>query len=386
VGLTAVALGLPSLLALPFASVSRSRIATGDLTSAVAVVGALGLAGLVLPWLGAFVASIVSADSRRAAFARGLFGVLAILGVLGVSGLGARAVLPTYGEFARYSIGGGAWAACFAGLVLIASSRRDLGVRSLGAWVVTLGVPVGIAVLAVTGVLSDLGIMVEYRNAGSRFAREVRNHLLYAGISIGTATVIGLGLGILAYRNRAFARPVFAMSNLFQTIPGLAIIGLLVAPFAAIANAIPELRTIGFGGLGWAPVIFALTLYALLAVVRNTYAGLASVSESVVESGLGMGMSPRQVLLRVQLPLALPILFGGVRTSAQQTIGNATLAAFAAAGGMGLFIFMGLSQQADDLVLLGALTVVAFALTVDVAMRGLQRALSPRQTSGSTRP
>ncbi len=164
---------------------------------------------------------------------------------------------------------------------------------------------------------------------------------------------------------------------MFQTIPGLAMVGILVVPLGALAARYPVLRQFGIGGLGWAPVVVALTLYALLAIVRNTYAGLGSVPEPTVEAGRGMGMSTGQVMRKVQLPLAAPILFSGVRTASQQTIGNATLGAFVAAGTLGAPIFLGFAQQANDLVVLGSVALVALALLVDGALRGVQRALTP---------
>jgi osmoprotectant transport system permease protein len=138
------------------------------------------------------------------------------------------------------------------------------------------------------------------------------------------------------------------------------------------------LREFGVGGLGWAPVVIALTLYALLAIARNTIVGLSSVPAETVEAACGMGMTRRQVLTRVQLPIARPIIFGGVRVASQQTVGNATLGAFVAAGGLGPLIFLGIAQQANDLVLLGSIALVALALLVDGTMRGVQRLVTPR--------
>jgi osmoprotectant transport system permease protein len=137
------------------------------------------------------------------------------------------------------------------------------------------------------------------------------------------------------------------------------------------------LKQFGISGLGWAPVVVALTLYALLAIVRNTYAGLGAVSPVTVEAGAGMGMSERQVMRKVQIPLAAPILFSGIRTASQQTIGNATLGAFVAAGTLGAPIFLGFAQQADDLVVLGSVALVALAMLVDGALRGVQQAITP---------
>ncbi|MHB9004657.1 MAG: ABC transporter permease, partial [Coriobacteriia bacterium] len=143
--------------------------------------------------------------------------------------------------------------------------------------------------------------------------------------------------------------------------------------------------SLGVGGLGWAPVVVALSLYALLAIVRNTYAGLASVPAATLEAGAGMGMTQRQLLRRVLFPLARPIVFSGVRTASQQTVGNATLGAFVAAGGLGPLIFLGLAQQATDLVLLGSIALVVLALALDGLMRTAQALMTPRRTGGVAR-
>ena len=169
-------------------------------------------------------------------------------------------------------------------------------------------------------------------------------------------------LGITAYRKPRLERPVFTVVSVFQTIPGLAMVGLLVAPLAAASFALPVLRRFGIGGIGWAPVVIALTLYALLAIVRNTHAGLRGVPRAVVDAGRGMGMTDDQLLRKVELPLGMPVVFSGVRTSAVQTIGNATLGAFVGGITLGRFIFQGLAEQAPDLTMLGSIALVIIAL------------------------
>ena len=187
------------------------------------------------------------------------------------------------------------------------------------------------------------------------------------------ATAIGVYLGILAFRNRHLERPVFATVSVFQTIPGLAMVGLLVAPLAAVSFSLPFLRKFGIGGIGWAPVVIALTLYALLAIVRNTFAGLRSVPPAIVDAGRGMGMTERQLMRKVELPLGMPVVFSGVRTSTVQTIGNATLGAFVGGITLGRFIFQGLAEQSPDLTMLGSIALVLIAVLIDGALRIVQR-------------
>jgi len=130
--------------------------------------------------------------------------------------------------------------------------------------------------------------------------------------------------------------------------------------------------------VGATPALIALVLYSLLPIVHNTYAGLRQVSPAALDAGLGMGMNRRQLSWKVEYPLALPLIGEGVRTATVQSIGNTAVAALIGAGGLGHFIFQGLGQAAPDLILLGALPVIALALTADLLMRGLIRILTPR--------
>lgn len=373
--------GLSSLLLLPFATLRASRIQTGDPVSALDALGPWWSSGLVAVWVAIALISVRDSGGPRAAAARGMLASLALLGTVGLSGIAATRLLAEAGTFARVSVGLGAWACIAVSYPLLLASRRELGTAPRATRLALSAVgPVGLLVMVGSGLLGDLAILREYVNQSDRFWTEVGSHIAFTAIATGIALAIGFGLGVLAFRRPRLRGPVFTVANVFQTIPGLAMVGLLFAPLSWLGTNVPLLGRLGVGGLGWAPVITALTLYALLAVVRNTYAGLASVPDSVVEAGLGMGMTEGQVMRRVRLPLALPVIFGGIRTSAVQTLGNATLGAFVAAGTLGLFVFGGLSQQAMDLVLLGSITLVALALGLDAALRTAQRLVTPRHT------
>lgn len=385
VGLTAAALGLPPLLVLPFAILRGSRIQTGEGVSLLGAVGPGGMA--VLVGLLLLLALLSARDDRRpaAAAGRGVAASALIVAVAALSGEAARTLAAEVGPFARVSIGAGAWAAAVTAYAAVLASRRELGAtRPLGVLIASLA-PAGVAALLLTGSLDALGIMREYANQKARFLAEVSGHVTLSAVSVGLATAIGVAIGVAAFRWRGIERPAFVSVSVMQTIPGLAMIGLLVTPLASLSRAVPWLREFGFGGLGWAPVVTALTLYALLPVVRNTYAGLSGVPADTVEAGFGMGMSSGQVLRRVRLPLAAPVLSSGVRIAAVQTVGNATLGAFAAAGTLGLFVFGGLAQQSTDLIMLGSIAIVVLAVVTDGALRVLQRLLSPRRRNTGVR-
>jgi osmoprotectant transport system permease protein len=172
-------------------------------------------------------------------------------------------------------------------------------------------------------------------------------------------------LGIAAHRRPRSRATIFGALDIVQTIPSIALFGLLIGPLAALAGAFPALRSIGISGIGVAPAVIALTLYSLLPMARGAYAGLASVPESVIETARGMGMTKGQMLLEVEAPIALPVLLSGLRIVTVQAVGLAVVAALIGAGGLGSFVFLGLGQRALDLMLLGAIPTIFMALGVD---------------------
>lgn len=385
VGVIASSGAVAALLFAPFGTVRAFRLAAG---TSVSLFGALPALLALVPlalWLAAGALSLGGVSrTRGAALARGLSASAAVVSLLALSNVAARRVLPGSGDFARYSLGAGVWLSIFFAVTLVIASRRETGAGTWRAALVVATAPLGVLALVLSGRLSSLGMAAEYRNVAEEFWLWGGQHLLYASVAMGVAIVVGVGLGIVAFLNPGLAQPVFAATSVVQTIPSLAMIGVLAVPLG-FAGQVPLLRSLGIGVLGWAPVVVALTLYALLVIVRNTYAGLSAVPEPTVDAGRGMGMTDRQLLGKVELPLASPIVFSGMRTAFQQTIGNATLAYFVAAGSLGRPIFSGVSQQADDLVLLGSVALVTLALTIDVVLRGAERLVTPRRTEGSVR-
>lgn len=187
-------------------------------------------------------------------------------------------------------------------------------------------------------------------------------HLFLVFVSIAIATLIGLPLGILITREKNFRQPVLGIANVLQTIPSLAMFGLLIP--------IPVL-----GGIGKVPAIVALTLYSLLPIIRNTYTGISGVDPAIREAGKGMGMTDKELLMQVEIPLAMPVILAGVRVATVIAIGIATIAAAIGAGGLGIFIFRGISTVNNDLILAGALPAAGIALFTDLAIGGLEKKL-----------
>jgi osmoprotectant transport system permease protein len=189
-------------------------------------------------------------------------------------------------------------------------------------------------------------------------------HLWLVGISTLLAVLIGIPLGILITRWPALNKPVLGGANIIQTIPSLALFGfLLPAPW--------------IGARADRLAILALALYALLPLIRNTYVGIQSVDPAVVEAGRGMGLTDRQLLFQVELPLALGVIIAGVRVATVISVGLATIAAAIGAGGLGEYIFRGLAMVNNQVILAGAIPAAAMALLADVSLGWLEKRLSP---------
>jgi osmoprotectant transport system permease protein len=190
-------------------------------------------------------------------------------------------------------------------------------------------------------------------------------HLWLVGISTLLAVLVGIPLGILITRWPALNKPVLGGANIIQTIPSLALFGfLLPAPW--------------IGARADRLAILALTLYALLPLIRNTYTGIQGVDRSVVEAGRGMGLTNRQLLFQVELPLALGVIIAGVRVATVISVGLATIAAAIGAGGLGEYIFRGLAMVNNQVILAGAIPAAAMALLADISLGWLEKRLSPR--------
>ena len=190
-------------------------------------------------------------------------------------------------------------------------------------------------------------------------------HMKLVGISTLLAVLVGIPLGILITRWPSLNTPVLGGANIIQTIPSLALFGfLLPAPW--------------IGARADRLAILALALYALLPLIRNTYAGIQGVDRAIVEAGRGMGMTDHQLLFQVELPLALGVIIAGVRIATVISVGLATIAAAIGAGGLGEYIFRGLAMVNNQVILAGAVPAAAMALLADVSLGWLEKRLSPR--------
>jgi len=274
-------------------------------------------------------------------------------------------------RLARVSLGAGFWILLSAAALAVVDGLQRAGAGIATRLAVAAGIVFGFALLARGGMFDALSLAQEYQARQPVFAAALLRHIVLVAAAVGPAVAIGFPLAIAAVRRPHWQGPIFAVLNLLQTVPSIALFGLLLAPLSGLAAAFPILAAIGIGGIGMAPAIIALILYALLPVVRNGVAGLAGVDAGIVDAARGVGMSPRQLFWQVELPLAMPLLLAGLRIVVVQAIGLAVVAALIGAGGLGSFVFEGLGQYAADLVLLGALPAIGLALAADFLLQSL---------------
>ena len=363
-----LASGLAAALGGAFLTLAPNRLVTGQ---------GVALADLLVGhwrWLLALAALLVLAvflpAQRRTQTTVALAASALLAGAVALAGAEASRLLaglaPAAAPLARVSLGGGFWA--LAALAWLAASdalqRLRLGRAPHALAQTAIWLPV--AALLYSGALDSLSLLQEHANRQDVFGAAGWRHLQIVATALLTALLIGLPLGLAAARHAALSRRLLALLTLIQTVPSIALFGLLMAPLAWLGAALPAS---GIAGIGLWPAVIALALYALLPIVHGTVAGLRQVPASVIDAATGMGMTRRQRFWRVQVPLALPLLLSALRLSTVQLIGLAVVAALIGAGGYGALVFQGLLSSALDLVLLGVLPVVALAVLVDAGLK-----------------
>ncbi|BDP40313.1 ABC transporter permease [Deinococcus aetherius] len=348
---------------LPWVLLRPNRLAPGEylrLPPALTL-ALLGLAAL--PLLGALLRPRLTPP----------LAALAPVAAVWVLGEQTRAAIAGQADFARASAASGMW------LFLLGAGIAVYGARLVapapGARLLTWAWLPAVLALGLGGHLSAWSVIVEGRGEGPRWGQELAAHLRLVGGALGLAVGLGAPLAVWASGRERVAAVLLGLTGAVQTIPSLALLGLLIAPLSALSNALPALRDLGVRGIGVAPALSAMTLYALLPVLRGGVVGLHGVPPDVVDAARGMGMTTSQVFWRVRLPLALPVWLSGVRQAAVLLVGVAAVAALIGAGGLGTYIFKGLQSGAADLILLGAVPAALLAVAVDAALRGLEALL-----------
>ena len=366
------AVGLTGL-ALPFVQFRANRIVGGEGLSLPDALGPWGWAAAAL------VVAVLLALSRvppRAALVAATCGLLAVTLSAGAA---AGALVPEGDRIARVSLGAGFWLLLAAFALALADALSRLALRPAWRWALLAGTVAAIALILGTGLLDDLSVMREYAARHDMFWREAQRHLALAFGSLGAALAVGLPLGILIHEAPQLRGAVLGVLNVVQTIPSLALFGIMIPLFGWIAASVPGAAAAGIAGIGAFPALVALFLYSLLPVVSNMLAGLAGVPPGVREAAAGLGMTRAQALAQVMIPLTLPVLLAAVRIVLVQNIGLAVIAGLIGGGGFGSFVFQGLNQTAMDLVLLGALPTIALALVSGIALDLALEGLDPRK-------
>jgi osmoprotectant transport system permease protein len=353
--------------ALPFATYRANRIVLGEPRS---IVDSLGISDAVLLYAVLAAAALIAllrgpGALKLAASGAGLVALAVAAGRAGTLLMGAA------GGLARVSPAGGFWVLVFAFALLAADALtrlRPTPLHRLAGLALAGGL---IAGFLMAGVWDDLSILKEYSVRRDAFWREAGTHVLLAFGSLVLATAAGVPMGIACYRKPRLRAPTLNVLNIIQTIPSIALFGLLVAPLAWVAAHVPGAAAVGVAGIGVAPALIALFGYALLPVVSNTLVGLDGVPRQARDAAFGMGMTHAQKLVRVELPLAFPVILTGIRIVLVQNIGIATIAALIGGGGFGVFVFQGIGQTAMDLVLLGAVPTVALTFVAAIVLDGV---------------
>lgn len=363
-GVVLVAGGIVATALLPFIYVKANRIAAGKpmlLTQLLPQPSVVIL--LVL-----LIATALATLFLKNAFVRLGLGTLCLIALIAAIGLTATASTPPGSTVARMTPGGSFWV--LLGVIGLIISDALVKIR-LTPWMRVASLVAYTALLAIflsSGLLDSLSILREFSTRANQFWSEAVSHLMLAFGSLAIAIVLGLPLGILCFWVPKLRAIVLRTLSLIQTIPSLALFGLLMLPLGYLAANVPLAADIGIRGIGTAPALIALVLYSLLPIVANTVVGLEGVDPSVRDAAAGMGLTRRQILTGIDLPLAFPVILTGIRIVLVQAIGMVTIAALIGGGGFGIFIFQGLGQTAMDLVLLGAVPTVFFAFSSAVIL------------------
>ncbi|HEY3916563.1 MAG TPA: ABC transporter permease [Stellaceae bacterium] len=319
-------------------------------------------AGALALWLalgGVALVALSFTRSTRASHLAALGLAVALLLVLLLAAGGSAARLMAAATPAtRVSLGWAFWTAAFCLAMIAIDALQRLGASNPARLAVVVAIVAAIAGMAAAGRFDALSLAREYAARRSEFGAELARHCVLVAASVAIALAIGAPLGIFVARRPLTAPSIFGTLNLLQTIPSVALFGLLIAPLSAL----------GIGGIGAAPAIIALVLYALLPIVRNTEAGIAGVDPAAIDAARGMGLTGGQILWRIELPLGMPVFIAGLRIVTVQAIGLTVVAALIGAGGLGSFVFQGIGQYAIDLVLLGAIPTILLALAADFVL------------------
>jgi len=339
-------------------SLAPNRLLPGPPLPAVAVLPAWAF--LAIPLL------VAALPARRWA---GASASAATLVLLAASGVAAAALLEGQSAAARATLGSAAWLGASAAVALaLWPPGSGTGHQGRGRVLAALLLCLGLAGLVLSGVLDHLSLMVEYRARQAAVHQAFLRHLWLSILALVLALLLAAAFTLAGLASRRLAVGLDTLLGAVQVVPAIAMFGLLVPALALLLAAWPALRGAGLGAIGPTPALIGVALYLALPLLRALRTCLTATDPAVVQAATALGMGRWRVLAWVRVPLGVPHLVGGLRVAMVQSIGLITLGGLVGAGGLGALVFEGMSQFAADLILLGALPVVALALVADAAL------------------
>ncbi len=374
-----VALAIGAAYGLPFLRVAPNRLLSGE---PVYVWEVLQLQGS--PWVVALMLAIAALlcfavwQPRRHSTQALVFLAMAanLAGMWVLAGYFAHSATQAENPFTRTALGAGFWTLFAMAWMIALDAIERLQLTTLGRLLLQ-----SVFLLPLLLSLNEgqhLSIAKEYANQSDVFGAAILRHLQIVFLAVVPALLIGLLLAWRMTKKQNLRQALFPVLNVIQTIPSIALFGLLMAPLAWIAIQLPALGRAGISGVGLAPAVIALFMYALLPIVRSALAGLEQVPAEAINAARGMGMSAGQLLWQIELPLAMPVLLIGLRTAVVQTTGLAAVSALVGAGGLGQMMFDGLFSAANELVILGVIPIVLLALLADTFFKVLSCLIKKR--------
>lgn len=347
-----------------------NRISQGVKYSSFEFLGGLGIA-ILLGWLGLIALSFYGKKDKNLLVIIVTTGLLLLL----LWSLQLKTGAYTKGNSsARISLSAGFYVQVFSIYMLFSSYAKGVKRYQWIKWVGYVSIAGLVMFLLMTGAFDDLSLIKEYNTKKAQFADNLRIHALLTLGSVATGALIAIPLGFLAYSSKKLEDKIMIPLSIIETIPSLSLFGILLVPLAGLGR-LPFFDAIGVSGIGWAPAYVALTLYTLLPIGRNTLTGFYSVDKGAIEAAKGMGMSKGQIVKKIELPLAFPVIFTGIRIAFIQTIGGAVLAGLVGGGGLGTFVFLGLGEASPDLILLGVLPIVFFTVILDYLLKAFEKTM-----------
>lgn len=350
-----VGVSVAAVLWLPFVSVKANRIALGDAYGLFQLLAQPSVQLLLLV-LSVWTLAALFVTSPRWRLLAALLGLLALVAALG--DVAHHALTDTR---VRVTAAPAFWLLLLAILLAATDARLSLGLSPLGKLLWLLLSAAAIGLVLKSPLLDGLAVMNEFRANQTQFWAQLLRHVQLTFGALAAGLLLGLPLGAACFLLPKIRQAVLYGLSLVQTIPSLALFGLLMVPLGFWAQNSAWARGVGISGIGAAPALIALILYNLFPIVANTVAGLHQVPAAVRDAARGLGLTRQQIFRQIDIPLAAPVVLTGVRVALVQTIGMVTVAAMIGGGGLGAFVFQGLGQTATDLVLLGALPTVAMA-------------------------